>query len=151
MTEEEFTNIIERLLTVGVPPTAVAKAFDIDTFVVKERLNDLRVEKYGAAELSEFVQAIQWEALELFRDSLYTAPHALRQRSIAGILGKTMSLTARQTPETSGIMRAQLMEFMMGKTDHDSLDATDTSQFVAVDESHEDQDDETPSHRPGPG
>ena len=61
MTEEEFTDIIERLLTVGVPPTAVAKAFDIDTFVVKERLNDLRVEKYGAAELSEFVQAIQWE------------------------------------------------------------------------------------------
>ena len=45
MLESEFTEIIERLLTVGVPPTAVAKAFDIDTFVVKERLNDLRAEK----------------------------------------------------------------------------------------------------------
>jgi hypothetical protein len=151
MTEEEFTEIVERLLEVGVPPTAVAKAFSIDPFIVRERMNDLRVAKYGAAELSEFVQAIQWEALELFRDSLHTAPHAMRQRSIAGILGKTMSLTARQTPETSGIMRAQLMQFMMGKTEDDSLDATDTSAFVAVDESDEDQDQGAPSHSAGLG
>ena len=150
MTEDEFTEIVDRLLEVGVPPTAVAKALDLDPFVVKERINDLRVQKYGAAELAEFVQAIQWEALELFRDSMYSAPYAVRQRSVAGILGRTMSLTARQTPETSGIMRAQLMEFMMGKT-NDPLDATDTSQFVAVDESDEDQDQEVGAHRPGPG
>ena len=53
MNESEFVGVVDRLLEVGVPPTAIAKAFDIDPFVVRDRATELRVERYGSAELSE--------------------------------------------------------------------------------------------------
>lgn len=151
MNESEFTDIIERLLTVGVPPTAVAKAFDIDPFVVKEKLNDLRVAKYGAAELSEAMQGLQWEAFEQAKAMIYEAPHGARTRFIMGILGKTMSLTARQNPETMGNMRADFMELLTRmEAPDDDLAGTDTTAFVATSEADENQDEGSRSYPPGP-
>lgn len=151
MTEEEFTDIIERLLTVGVPPTAVAKAFDIDPFVVKQKMADLRVARYGMAELSEAMAELQWEAFEQAKQMIYDAPHGPRSRFIMGILGKTLSLTARQNPETLGNMREDFMELLTGMADtDDDLAGTDTAAFVAVDEADEDQDEGSLSRAAGP-
>ena len=151
MNEAEFTEIVERLLEVGVPPTAVAKAFSIDSFTVKEKLNEMRVERYGAAELAEAMANLQWEAFEQARAMIYEAPHGARTRFIMGILSKTMSLTARQSPETMGNMRADLMELLTGMVGTDDpLDDTDTTQFVATLETDEDQDEGSVDHPLGP-
>ncbi len=151
MNEDEFTEVIERLLTVGVPPTAVAKAFDIDPFVVKERMAQLRVERYGAAELSEAMTNLQWEALDHVKQMMYDAPYAQRSRLIMGIMGKTMSLTARQNPETMGNVRNEFLELVAGMAaPNDDFAGTDTAAFVATSEADEDQDQGSVNHSPGP-
>lgn len=140
---DEFAEMVDRLLEVGVPPTAVAKAFEIDPFVVRERMNDLRIERYGAAELSEALAALQWEAFDQAKAMIYDAPYNVRSRFIMGILSKTMSLTARQSPETIGNMRRDLLDLMGGVGDAgapDPLDETDSSAFVAMVGTDEDQD-----------
>lgn len=140
---DEFAEMVDRLLEVGVPPTAVAKAFDIDPFVVRDRMNELRIEKYGAAELSEALAGLQWQAFEQAKAMIYDAPYTVRSRFIMAILSKTMSLTARQSPETIGNMRRDLLDLMggtSGDSSPDPLDETDASAFVAMVGPDEDQD-----------
>ena len=112
MTPEELTDLVDRLLETGVPPTAVAKAFGLDPFVVRDRQNEIRVAKYGAAELSEAMAALQWQALDQAKAMIYEAPYTVRSRFIMAILSKTMSLTARQSPETIGNLRRDLLDLM---------------------------------------
>lgn len=146
MTEDEFTDVVDRLLEVGVPPTAVAKAFGIDPIVVRDRMNDLRIEIYGASELAEATAQMQWQALEQARFMLVEAPYPVRARFIMSILSRTMSLTARQSPETIGNMRRDLLELMSQvEMADDPLAAVDTQAFeagssVPADEVDEDQD-----------
>ena len=156
MNADEFEDVVARLLEAGVPPSAIAKAFDIDPFVVKDKLNEVRVGKYGAAELSEAMAALQWEAFEQAREMIYNAPHTVRSRAIMGILSKTMSLTARQNPETLGNMRADLLELLteMAEPD-DDFAGTDTGAFVAAEvdpsaKADEDQDQGSLGHPVGP-
>ncbi len=141
ISNEEFGHIVDRLLGVGVPPTAIAKAFDIDPFVVRDRMNEIRVEQYGAAELAEALAQLQWEAFEQAKAMIYDAPYTVRARFIMAILSKTMSLTARQSPETMGNLRRDLLEFMANMGDGvDDLAGTDPDAFVSAAPPNEDQD-----------
>jgi hypothetical protein len=142
ISEEEFATIVDRLLEVGVPATAVAKAFTIDPFVVRDRQNELRVEKYGAAELSEAMANLQWQALDQARFMIHEAPYNVRSRFVMAILSKTMSLTARQSPETIGTMRNELLNLMgeMAGVGDDDLAGADPDAFVASTATDEDQD-----------
>jgi hypothetical protein len=140
--EAEFVGVVDRLLEVGVPPTAIAKAFDIDPFVVRDRANELRVQRYGAAELAEALANLQWEAFEQAKAMIYDAPYNVRSRFIMAILSKTMSLTARQNPETTGLMRRDLLDLMgqmAGGVVDDDLAAANPDAFVASATSDEDQ------------
>ncbi len=141
ISDVEFSGMCDRLLEVGVPPTAIAKAFEIDPFVVRDRANELRVARYGAAELAEALANLQWEAFEQAKAMLYDAPYQVRTRFIMAILSKTMSLTARQNPETTGNLRRDLLDLMqmVASPDDDDLAAQDTDAFVASASSDEDQ------------
>lgn len=142
ISEDELSDIVDRFLEVGVPATAVSKALGVDPFVIRERQNQLRIATYGAAELSEALANMQWEALAEARAMMYDAPFTVRARFIMGILSKTMSLTARQSPETQALMRAQLLEFMGDQGSGDDVDALagiDPTAFVATAPANEDQ------------
>jgi regulator of extracellular matrix RemA (YlzA/DUF370 family) len=140
--ESEFVGVVDRLLEVGVPPTAIAKAFEIDPFVVRDRATELRVERYGSAELSEALANLQWEAFEQAKTMIYDAPYSVRTRFIMAILSKTMSLTARQNPETIGNLRQNVLDLMgqmTGGGDDDDLAVQDPDAFVASTAADEDQ------------
>ena len=142
MNESEFVGVVDRLLEVGVPPTAIAKAFEIDPFVVRDRANELRIERYGAAELAEALANLQWEAFEQAKTMIYDAPYSVRTRFIMAILSKTMSLTARQNPETIGNLRQNVLDLMgqmTGGGDDDDLAVQDPDAFVASTAADEDQ------------
>ena len=142
MNESEFVGVVARLLEVGVPPTAIAKAFEIDPFVVRDRANELRIERYGAAELAEALANLQWEAFEQAKTMIYDAPYSVRTRFIMAILSKTMSLTARQNPETIGNLRQNVLDLMgqmTGGGDDDDLAVQDPDAFVASTAADEDQ------------
>jgi hypothetical protein len=145
VTSEELTDLVDRLLEVGVPPTAVAKAFDVDPFVIRDRQSELRVSQYGAPELAEAMANLQWMALAEARHLMYDAPYSVRSRFLLAMITKTMSLTARQSPETMGTLRKDLLELMRAVEDddadyNDALATVNPSAFVAVTASNEDQD-----------
>jgi hypothetical protein len=122
----------------------VAKAFDIDPFVVRDRQSELRVAQYGAPELAEAIANLQWEAIEQTRSMIYEAPYTVRARFLMGMVSKTMSLTARQSPETMGNLRKDLLDLMKMVEDDpdysDALAAVDPAAFVAIAAANEDQD-----------
>jgi hypothetical protein len=73
---------------------------------------------------------------------VHDAPYTDRARFIMGMVSKTMSLTAKQNPETLGNMRQDLLELyknMQAESD-DELRDEDTSTFVAVAAADDDQD-----------
>ena len=143
MTTEELEDLVDRLLEVGVPPTAVAKAFELDPFVVRDRQSQLHVTQYGATELAEALGNMQWQALEQAKQMIYEAPYNVRSRFIMAILSKSMSLTARQSPETMGNMRKDLLKLMSAVEDDDDddvLETVDPASFVAALATDEDQD-----------
>lgn len=139
---ELVCTLLDKLLEQGVPPTSIADAWDLDPFEVKDRLNTLRIKRYGAAELSEAMAQLQWEMIDTYRDMMQNAPYNVRARFLMNLVSKTMSLTARQNPETIGNMRQDLMDLMhqMGSGTDDPLADEDVSAFVPAVEANEDQD-----------
>ena len=149
MNEADLSYVITRLLEVGVPPTAIAKALGMDPFIIRGMMADLRIEKYGAAEMAEALAVLQWDALAEARAMIHDAPYNVRSRFIAGILNKSMSLTARQSPETMGNLRSDFLDLLGEMTGgDDDLAGEDTTAFVAVDSSDEDQDEGSVSRAP---
>jgi hypothetical protein len=135
ITEQEVQKIWDWLLEAGVPPTAIATAFQADPIVLRERQADLRVRHYGSAELSEALANLQWEALERAREFMSEGTSRTRQAFIMSILGKSLSLTGRQNPEQNERLRQDLETLMIqvaaGNAD-DDLGALDTSAYIPL-------------------
>jgi hypothetical protein len=147
VTEEELEEIVDRFLEAGVPPTAIAHALEVDPVVVRSRASELRVRQYGVAELAEGVGQLQWEALDEAKAMIRDAPYTQRARFVMAILSKTMSLTARQAPETVNEMRRDLLDLMtqVGVGSDDLLGGdpgTDSDKFVVALEVDEGEDQE---------
>ena len=114
-TPEWLPTIIDRLLLVGVPPTAIANAFYVDVQLVKDRLIDTRIAKYGTAELGEAMHSLMWKAYEDTLTLLEQAPMAKRLQMNMSLLSKASALVGSQTPDGIARMQAEL-ESMMAET-----------------------------------
>lgn len=102
---EWLPTVIQRLLSVGVPPTAVSKAFDLDVQVVKEYQVTDRIARYGTAELGEAMHFLMWKAYEDTVQLLERAPMSKRLSMNMALLSKASTLVGSQTPD--GIARMQ--------------------------------------------
>lgn len=142
ITEEEFVGIVDRLLEAGIPPTAVAHAFEMDPHPVRERRAELNVRDYGAAELAEALATLQWLAYEQAKRMVLEAPYNVRTRFIMAILSRSLSLTGRQSPEVIGNLRNDVLDLFtqMGVGSDDLLADTDTAPFVAAAQTNVHQD-----------
>ena len=99
---------IYRLLKVGVPPTAVAKAFDMDVDVVKGVLSHIHVEEYGTDEIAEAMTHLIWVAYETALTEIQYGTPASKARFIQLVLARSIGLAGKSTPETSEKIRAAL-------------------------------------------
>jgi len=98
------------LLQVGVPPTAIGKAFRIDPQALRELQAELHVVKYGTAELSEAINFLMWRAYEDAHAILDSAPSAMRQRFITTLLARQSAIVGKESPESISRMRGELEE-----------------------------------------
>lgn len=108
---EWLQTIITRLLSAGVPPTAIANAFDMDVQAVKDFLVDIRVAKYGTAELGEAMHFLMWKAFEDTLTIIEQAPMSRRLAMNMSLLSKASALVGGQTPDTLAKMQKELSEF----------------------------------------
>lgn len=100
--------VVRRLLNVGVPPTAVANAFDIDPAPVKAVARMMRREAYGTEELAEAHAFLTWAAYEEMLTLLRTGSPEMRAKVAMQLQSKAMAISARQTPEDVSMARAAL-------------------------------------------
>lgn len=98
-------SIITRLLEVGVPPSALSKAFYVEVDAIKEMQMNLRIERYGTAELAEAMHSLMWKAYEDTLVLISQAPPARRLSLNMSLLAKASTLVGSQTPD--GIARMQ--------------------------------------------
>ena len=101
-------SIVVRLLEVGVPPTAIARAFLIDSYVVKERQANLLVQNYGTAEISEAMNFLMWRAYQDALSILDSAPSATRTRFITTLLSRQSVILGKESPQSLERMRGEL-------------------------------------------
>lgn len=107
-------HIITRLLLVGVPPTAIGKAFDLDPHAIKEHQAQLNIKKYGTAEISEAVYFLMWRAYEDAHAILDSAPAATRTRFITTLLSRQSSIVGKESPQELARMREELSGLFAG-------------------------------------
>jgi hypothetical protein len=102
--------IIIRLLTVGVPPTAISHAFNVEVFAVKELQDTILTQKYGTAEISEAMNFLMWQAYQEGREILQFAQPAIRMRFITNLLSRQSVILGKQSPESLDKMRNALSD-----------------------------------------
>lgn len=104
--------VVRRLLNVGVPPTAIANAFEIDAGPIKAVARKIRREAYGTDELAEATAYLTWTAYEEMRNLLQSGSPEMRAKVAIQLQSKAMSVSARQTPEEVQMARGALGELI---------------------------------------
>ena len=106
--------ICTRLLQVGVPPTAIAKAFSVDVTAIKDLQATLHIRQFGTAEISEAMSFLMWRAYQDALNILESAPSATRTRFITTLLSRQSVILGKQSPEELTRMRDQLSDLFAG-------------------------------------
>jgi hypothetical protein len=96
------------LLEVGVPPTALSRAFRVDVHAIKELQATLHVERYGTAEISEAMNFLMWRAYQDALSILESAPSATRTRFITTLLSRQSIILGKESPQSLERMRGEL-------------------------------------------
>lgn len=120
--------VVRRLLNVGVPPTAIANAFDIEAGPIKEVARMMRREAYGTDEMSEAHAFLTWAAYEEMLKLLRSGSPEMRAKVAMQLQSKAMAVSARQTPEEVSMGRTALYELVA------DLDITEEELEVAAQE-----------------
>ncbi len=103
-----LAEIVRRLLRVGVPPTALANALDMEPGPMKVIARNLRRETYGTDELAEAHSFLTWLSYEKMLDLIMHGSPEVALKAAMQIQSKSMAITARQTPEEVSLARAEI-------------------------------------------
>ena len=106
--------ICRLLLEVGVPPTALSRAFKVDVDALKELQATCNVESYGTAEMSEAMNFLMWRAYNDAHDILTHAPMQTRIRFITTLLSRQSIILGKESPQSLERMRAELSSLIAG-------------------------------------
>jgi hypothetical protein len=114
--EDDAIDLLQSLLSNGIPPSALALSFNIDPEFVRGIAAEIRVRRYGTAEIAEAMTWLMWEAYDEAVSLLHTGSPANRIRAVAMILPRSVGMAARQDPEVFGQIRQQLEDMMNRET-----------------------------------
>lgn len=144
-------SIINRLLDVGVPPTAISNAFEVDVEAIKEIQMDRRTAKYGTAELAEAMHALMWKAYEDTLNLIKQAPPARRLQLNMTLLSKASTLVGSQTPDGVSKMLAEFGNLASEQRRTDQAPRTNIYETSPLDAPANDPKEGSTSRTTGPG
>lgn len=101
LSNEQRADVVYSLLRVGVPPTAIARAFDMDVEHIAAARSMMRTERYGTDEISEAMSWLQWEAYEEALTQIRVGTPANKARFIQLVLARSIGLAGKSSPESS--------------------------------------------------
>lgn len=131
MTGEELENLVERLLVRGVPKTVVADALDLDVDLVGEKLTQVRVARYGTDDMTEYMEQLQWDAVDEARRIIEGGSATEKSRMLGMVLGKQVALSARRTPESVRNSQEAVVELMEAMRSGPPRTEAPRSKFIA--------------------
>lgn len=99
MTPGELQGIVESMATEGVPAGVISRVFGLDLDLVKDTVKEVRIGKYGTDDLNDYMEQMQWDAVEVARTTLATGSSTEKARLMSAILGKQMTAAAKRRPE----------------------------------------------------
>lgn len=110
LTPEQRSDVVYAFLKVGVPPTAVAHALEMDPDTVKGCLSHMRVERYGTDEIAEAMTHLIWEGYEEALNQIRVGTPASKARFIQLVLSRSVGIAGKSSPESSEKIRAALAD-----------------------------------------
>lgn len=131
MTGEEVEILVERLLTNGVPKSVVARSLDLDPDLVGAKLKEVRVNRYGTDDMTEYMEQLQWDAVDDARQIIASGSAAEKTRVLGMVLGKQVALSARRTPESVRNSQDAVIDLFKGMREGPAKVATPRSKFIA--------------------
>jgi hypothetical protein len=121
----------------------LANLFELEPEVVKNLSMTVRREQYGTAELSEFLSDLTWKALaHQMRTIMFGSPD-MAQKAASVVMSKALASSVRQTPEEVSRAREMIMavarQERLIELEGETVESTEASAFVAMDEPTDDQ------------
>jgi len=114
--EEDAIDLLQQLLETGIPPSAIANAFQLEPEFVRGIHAEMRVRRYGTAEIAEAMSWLMWEAYDEAVQLLHTGSPANRIRAVAMILPRSVGMAARQDPEEFSRIRSMMEDLIVSQT-----------------------------------
>ncbi|MDA4119767.1 MAG: hypothetical protein OK436_04180 [Thaumarchaeota archaeon] len=143
MSPPQLIDLIRRGLNAGIPPTALSNMLECDVEPIKTLSMQVRRERYGTAELSEYLADLTFRAINhQMKTIMYGSPE-LAQKAAGVVLSKALATSVRQTPEE--ILRAREDLLAIARQDRvidiegEEVEVAEASSFVAMDEQIDDQ------------
>jgi hypothetical protein len=130
VTGDELERVVKALLSRGVPSAIVADVFGLDLDLVKLAQSEGRVERYGTDDMTEYVEQMNWEAIEEARRIIHSGSSTEKSRMLGMVLGKQVALTARRTPESVRNSQSAVFD-LMEKMREGPAPRADPSPFIA--------------------
>jgi len=133
-TEKELICTVNALLSEGVPSGVVARVFDLDEGLVKQQQKRLRIDRYGTADMDEYMEQMQWDAIENARQVLATGTNSERARFVNQVLGRGLASQSRRVSDSVREGRERLVAELESMKSGGPTEAPETerSRFVVV-------------------
>jgi hypothetical protein len=130
VTGEEMEILVTRLLSNGVPKSVVARSLNLDPDIVAAKLTEVRVSRYGTDDMTEYMEQLQWDAVDEARQIISSGSATEKTRVLATVLGKQVALSARRTPESVRNSQGAVLDLMEAMRSGKSK-PTEKSHFIA--------------------
>lgn len=130
LSEEDAADLLHLLLSNGVPPTALSRALSLDIDFIRGIQNQVRVQRYGTAEIAEAMNWLMWEAFDEAVDLLHTGSPTNRIRAVAMVLPRSVGMAAKQDPEEFSRARSVLEQMLREQAEVPLITEQQPGQFV---------------------
>jgi len=109
-TEKDLTYTVNALLEEGVPVAIVARVFSLDEKLVEDQRKKLRVEKYGTADMEDFLEQIEWQAIDVVRNVLKTGTTTEKARYTNLVMSGRIRARTKRVSDSVREGRERLVE-----------------------------------------
>jgi hypothetical protein len=114
---EIYEGLIRRSLEHGVPPEIVAAIYEIPADIAKEMQREVRVSQYKTADRDEYLEYLEWKALEKVGRTIEHGSPAEVARVTTAVFGRQIAAAGKRPSDALTDARKDLMAAFSGMRD----------------------------------
>jgi hypothetical protein len=107
---EVYEHLVIRSLQLGVPVDVAAELFELPVDTIKDIRKEVLVRDFGTSDKEEFVENLQWRALQHADTMLRTGSPDQAMRIVNAVFGRQIASAGKRPSSALEEQRAQLMD-----------------------------------------